>query len=43
MSAMEQEPPKSQQTQLFAAWGVVALPLAYGLYNTITTALKLFG
>lgn len=40
---MEQHPPKNQQAQLFVAWGVVALPLAYGLYNTVKTALKLFG
>ena len=44
-AAMEQEKeltPASAQTRLVLSWGVVSLMLAYGVYETVVTALKLF-
>ena len=44
-AAMEQEQeltPASTQTRLVLSWGVVSLMLAYGVYETVATALNLF-
>ncbi|MGH3481044.1 MAG: MFS transporter small subunit, partial [Nocardioidaceae bacterium] len=44
-AAMEQEKeltPASTQTRLVVSWGVVSLLLAYGVYETVATALNLF-
>jgi len=30
-------------TRLFTAWALVALPLAYGVYQTLVRASSLFG
>lgn len=40
---MSRETRSSRQAQLVLAWGVVGVPLAYGLFNTLKTAVKLFG
>ena len=32
-----------QGVMLFVAWMLVGIPLAWGIYNTLLTATKLFG
>ena len=34
--------PASTQARLVVSWGVVSLLLAYGVYQTVVTALNLF-
>lgn len=31
-----------QQAQIALAWAVVAIPFAYGIFNSVKAALKLF-
>lgn len=38
----EQDAPATTQIRLVLSWGVVSLMLAYGVYETVVTALNLF-
>jgi len=38
----EQDAPATTQIRLVLSWGVVSLMLAYGVYETVATALNLF-
>ena len=40
MNAAEQRP--NQTTLIAGAWALVGIPLAYGLYNALQAAAKLF-
>lgn len=38
----EEHAPGSQKVEIAIVWTVVAVPFAYGVYNSVTAALKLF-
>ena len=43
MSAAEHSPAKPSTGRLAVAWALVGVPLAYGVYETLTRVTALFG